>query len=115
LNSATKPCSFGPEFALSAPGTLDQHFLGIGAKRDHCLLDEGIERHGPRFLVAAEQIGPNPRWCYLLHLACLQTFPPSYRFFGSLESPARQIGNAVPPRMAAAIGLAIQNHCAQTS
>jgi DNA (cytosine-5)-methyltransferase 1 len=47
--------------------------------------------------------------------ACLQTFPPSYRFFGSLESRARQIGNAVPPRMAAAIGLAIQNHFAQTN
>jgi DNA (cytosine-5)-methyltransferase 1 len=47
--------------------------------------------------------------------ACLQTFPPSYRFFGSLESRARQIGNAVPPRMAAAIGLAIQNHYARTN
>jgi C-5 cytosine-specific DNA methylase len=42
--------------------------------------------------------------------ACLQTFPKGYRFFGSLESRARQIGNAVPPKMAEAIGRAIQEH-----
>lgn len=42
--------------------------------------------------------------------ACLQTFPKAYRFFGSLESRARQIGNAVPPKMAEAIGRAIQEH-----
>ncbi|GAB9241393.1 DNA cytosine methyltransferase [Bradyrhizobium diazoefficiens] len=39
--------------------------------------------------------------------ACLQTFPKTYRFFGSLESRARQIGNAVPPKMAQAIGHSI--------
>jgi DNA (cytosine-5)-methyltransferase 1 len=32
--------------------------------------------------------------------AALQTFPYSYRFFGSLQSRARQVGNAVPPLMA---------------
>jgi site-specific DNA-cytosine methylase len=42
--------------------------------------------------------------------ACLQTFPKAYRFFGSSESRARQIGNAVPPKMAEAIGRAIQEH-----
>lgn len=47
--------------------------------------------------------------------ACLQTFPKSYRFCGSLESRARQIGNAVPPKFAAAIGLAIKNHAESTA
>ncbi|EKN3570332.1 DNA cytosine methyltransferase [Yersinia enterocolitica] len=36
--------------------------------------------------------------------ACLQTFPLEYRFVGNLQSKARQIGNAVPPKMAEAVG-----------
>lgn len=36
--------------------------------------------------------------------ACLQTFPLDYKFLGSLNSKAKQIGNAVPPKMAEAIG-----------
>jgi DNA (cytosine-5)-methyltransferase 1 len=36
--------------------------------------------------------------------ACLQTFPRDYKFYGALQSKARQIGNAVPPLMAEIIG-----------
>ena len=36
--------------------------------------------------------------------ALLQTFPPDYKFAGNLASRARQIGNAVPPAMAFAVG-----------
>jgi DNA (cytosine-5)-methyltransferase 1 len=36
--------------------------------------------------------------------ACLQTFPMEYNFKGSLVSKAKQIGNAVPPLMAKALG-----------
>jgi DNA (cytosine-5)-methyltransferase 1 len=43
--------------------------------------------------------------------ACLQTFPRTYRFYGSLASRARQIGNAVPPLMARAVGNTIRTHC----
>lgn len=43
----------------------------------------------------------------LLEGALLQTFPKSYRFAGTKVDIARQIGNAVPPRFAAAIGRAI--------
>jgi DNA (cytosine-5)-methyltransferase 1 len=42
--------------------------------------------------------------------ACLQTFPRSYRFVGSLTSKACQIGNAVPPLMATHIGKTIIAH-----
>lgn len=42
--------------------------------------------------------------------ACLQTFPRSYKFCGSTESKARQIGNAVPPLMAQRFGEAFSNH-----
>lgn len=36
--------------------------------------------------------------------ACLQTFPLDYKFTGALNSKAKQIGNAVPPKMAEVIG-----------
>jgi DNA (cytosine-5)-methyltransferase 1 len=36
--------------------------------------------------------------------ALLQTFPKQYKFIGSLQSKARQVGNAVPPAMARAVG-----------
>ena len=46
--------------------------------------------------------------------ACLQTFPRDYKFAGSLTSRARQIGNAVPPMMARAIGTCIREHAGET-
>ena len=42
--------------------------------------------------------------------ACLQTFPRDFRFEGSLASMARQIGNAVPVRLATIIGRHINRH-----
>lgn len=42
--------------------------------------------------------------------ACLQTFPRDYKFYGALQSKARQIGNAVPPLMAEVIGREIMKH-----
>ncbi len=42
----------------------------------------------------------------LREAACLQTFPRSFRFRGSLLSRGRQVGNAVPPLMAQAVGSA---------
>lgn len=41
----------------------------------------------------------------LREAATFQTFPVSYRFFGTYESIERQIGNAVPVRMAKGLGL----------
>ncbi|HEY3298099.1 MAG TPA: DNA cytosine methyltransferase, partial [Armatimonadota bacterium] len=41
----------------------------------------------------------------LREAALLQTFPPSYRFIGTYGEIERQIGNAVPVRMACALGI----------
>jgi DNA (cytosine-5)-methyltransferase 1 len=42
--------------------------------------------------------------------ACLQTFPPNFTFAGSLNSMARQIGNAVPVVLAKTLGDAFRKH-----
>ena len=42
--------------------------------------------------------------------ACLQTFPRRFAFFGSLNSMARQIGNAVPVLLARQFGHAFRRH-----
>lgn len=44
--------------------------------------------------------------------ACLQTFPADFVFCGSLNSKAKQIGNAVPPLMAQSVGQMISDHLA---
>ncbi len=42
--------------------------------------------------------------------ARIQTFPPDFRFFGSLNSMARQVGNAVPVELARVCGLLMIDH-----
>jgi DNA (cytosine-5)-methyltransferase 1 len=42
--------------------------------------------------------------------ACIQTFPNDFLFKGSVNGMARQIGNAVPPRLAEEIGRYLVNH-----
>jgi DNA (cytosine-5)-methyltransferase 1 len=37
-------------------------------------------------------------------LCALQGFPDSFRFYGNVHAQHRQIGNAVPPPLAAALG-----------
>ena len=47
--------------------------------------------------------------------ACLQTFPMDFQFTGSLNSMARQIGNAVPVRLAAVVGRHVNRHLAEAA
>lgn len=42
--------------------------------------------------------------------ACLQTFPRSFRFVGSMSSKAKQVGNAVPPLMAQRFAEQVREH-----
>ncbi len=42
--------------------------------------------------------------------ACIQTFPRTFAFAGSLGSKARQVGNAVPPLMARQFGESVKRH-----
>lgn len=45
--------------------------------------------------------------------ARIQSFPDSYRFFGSLTQKYKQVGNAVPPILAASIGAEIKSSLQQ--
>ncbi len=49
----------------------------------------------------------------LREAALLQTFPPRYRFVGSHGSIERQIGNAIPVKLAEALGLVVRR-CLET-
>jgi len=42
--------------------------------------------------------------------ARLQSFPDHFKFYGSISDQYRQVGNAVPPLMAAAVGRAVRGH-----
>lgn len=46
----------------------------------------------------------------LREAACLQTFPRTFTFRGLKQSKARQVGNAVPPLVAQAVGSKIKQH-----
>ena len=47
--------------------------------------------------------------------ALLQTFPSTFQFSGSLQSKARQVGNAVPPRLAELVGRHFAKHLKEHS
>jgi len=47
--------------------------------------------------------------------AALQTFPDDFSFVGRIKSTTRQVGNAVPVRLATAMGTAIVAHAAASS
>jgi DNA (cytosine-5)-methyltransferase 1 len=44
-----------------------------------------------------------------------QGFPDSYKFFGNIKDKHRQIGNAVPPPMARALGGEIKRACLEAA
>jgi DNA (cytosine-5)-methyltransferase 1 len=67
---------------------------------------------------------PEPYWGAFIHptqdrlisvreAARGQTFPDSVKFYGDIKSQYRQVGNAVPPMMAKALGSQIMKHFEQ--
>lgn len=72
--------------------------IHIGKVANHAPTQEEADRAGPGFLPALT----------LRMRARLQGFPPWWSFVGGKESASRQIGNAVPPVIGSAIGLAVR-------
>lgn len=92
---------------LAAAGGNKTHFLDCG-------------QHVPAYhrhlrLGGPPRIGelPDARRLTVKESAAVQTFPADFEFLGSKSSRYRQVGNAVPPKLAETLGLAIGDHIAR--
>ena len=50
-----------------------------------------------------------------MKLAAAQGFPDSFRFYGTVQNKHRQIGNAVPPPLALALGRELRKVLQETA
>lgn len=93
---------------LASAGGNKTHFIDVG---EHVplyhrhLMQGGKPRRGEL---------PDARRLTVAESAAIQTFPASMIFYGARSSQYAQVGNAVPPRFAAALGSAIAEALAAT-
>ena len=89
---------------LAAAGGNKTHFLDCGgevpAYHRHLRLG-GVPRVGEL---------PGARRLTVRESAAVQTFPTDFEFLGSRSSQYTQVGNAVPPKLAETLGIAIGDH-----
>lgn len=86
---------------LASAGGNKTHFLDLGRHvppYHRHLMSGGMPRQGEL---------PEARRLTVAESALLQTFPSEMHFAGPRSSQYAQIGNAVPPRLAAALGMAV--------
>jgi DNA (cytosine-5)-methyltransferase 1 len=86
---------------LASAGGNKTHFIDIGnhvPPYHRHLMQGGAPRHGEL---------PDARRLTVAESAALQTFPDGMVFHGARSSQYAQVGNAVPPKFAAALGVAI--------
>jgi DNA (cytosine-5)-methyltransferase 1 len=94
---------------LASAGGNKTHFLDVGGHvppYHRHLLNGGKPRMGEL---------PEARRLTLAECAALQTFPLDMKFHGSRSSQYTQVGNAVPPRLAAIVGCAIKDALTRVS
>ncbi len=89
---------------LAAAGGNKTHFLDCG--------EEVPRYHRHLRLGGVPRVGelPGARRLTVRESAAIQTFPADFEFLGSRSSQYRQVGNAVPPKLAEILGLAIGEH-----
>ena len=107
----------GRPLALDAPAKTIPASMGGNATPiiDQEELDSGAEpwvvgyhRHLQEGGAPIEHVPERLRRLTVQEAAALQTFPPEWRFSGSRVAQYRQIGNAVPPNLAEAVGISVR-------
>ena len=94
---------------LASAGGNKTHFLDCGGHVPayHCHLKAGGRPYVGEL--------PDARRLTVRESAALQTFPAGYDFLGSRSSQYTQVGNAVPAKLAEALGNALDEHMAARS
>ncbi len=90
-----------------------------GGNRTHIVDEKGVLREYHRYLMEGGQprVGEveGVRRLTARESARIQSFPDTFRFLGAKSSIYRQIGNAVPPLLAKAVGLALKRSLLRVS
>jgi DNA (cytosine-5)-methyltransferase 1 len=89
-------------YGTGVPSSVDQPLRTVTTKERHGLAMPVIERNGERYLLDIRFRMLQPH-----ELALAQGFHPTYRFAGTKTDQVRQIGNAVPRRLARALVAAL--------
>lgn len=72
------------------------------------LTRSGAQRGGPDRASDALWLATGRRRATVEEVAAIQAFPAGYPFQGTVDARYRQVGNAVPPPLAEAIGRAVR-------
>lgn len=83
-----------------------------GGNRTHIVDEDGVLLDYHSHLIAGGRVRTGEvrgvRRLTIRESACLQSFPESFEFSGERSAQYRQIGNAVPPLLAKAVGLSLK-------
>ncbi|GMA15884.1 hypothetical protein GCM10025871_22150 [Deinococcus metallilatus] len=94
-----------PELGIYGTDSFPDKFYKLSGNRPSRTIVAHLQRDGNGFIHPEQPRSITPR-----EAARLQSFPDTYLFTGPLTQVFRQVGNAVPPLMARAIGEHLRRH-----
>lgn len=104
MSSATRYSDLPEELRRYGHDSFNDKYKRLGCDELSRSITAHIAKDGYWYIHPLE-----PRTLTVREAARLQTFPDDYRFAGGRSDAFRQIGNAVPPALARAVGVALLN------
>lgn len=103
MTSTTRYSDLPSDLRRYRDDSFDDKYKRLGRNELSRSITAHIARDGYWYIHPTE-----PRTLTIREAARVQTFPDDYRFAGSRSDAFRQIGNAVPPALAAAVGTSVR-------